>query len=234
MISRIKSWYADVYVFSESADLQPGLFDYVPKRNVIKGFNQDKLWDIWNKQKRMIMRMIEMGHKKEDCPIVLIIFDDIIGDKNIRNSEIFNNIHILGRHLCIASIVLSQEFGGKSGLPKVARANEDLVVSFYPNAHYDRDLIVGQYLSTDCVKTGQELLKNICGEPYMAIVICNFRTTLNIPEYVYKFKADPDIKTFTFPNLAVTSGPSEGSRPEEIELRQATARKYKRVVININ
>jgi hypothetical protein len=103
-------------------------------------------------------------------------------------------VHFL--HINIASIVLSQEFGGKYGLPKVARANEDLVISFFPNAEYDRELIIDQYLSTESKKLGEAILRKVCMEEYTAIVVANFKTDINPEEYIYKYKAKLKVPHF--------------------------------------
>jgi len=196
LIHKTKSWFTEIYVFSQSSHLQPDLYDYCPKYNIFNGFNEQKLIEIWNRQEAFIMGELKKGKKKKDLPIILVVFDDIIGDPKVRNSKIFNDLHILGRHLNFASIVLSQEFGGRGGLPKVARANEDLVISFFPNAEYDRKLIIEQYLSTKTKKLGEAILRKVCMEEYQAIVVANFKTDIEPSEYIYRFKARPKVPKF--------------------------------------
>lgn len=196
LIHKTKSWFTEIYVFSQSSHLQPDLYDYCPKNNIFNNFNEEKLIEIWNRQERYIMQELKKGRKKKDLPVILIVFDDVIGDPRVRNSKIFNDLHILGRHVNFASIVLSQEFGGKSGLPKVARANEDLVISFFPNAEYDRKLIIEQYLSTKTKKLGEAILRNVCKEEYQAIVVANFMTEIDPEKYIFKFKARPKVPKF--------------------------------------
>ncbi len=196
LIHKTKKWYTDIYVFSQSAHLQPDLFHYVPKHNITNSFDEAKLKEIWNRQEQFIMSEVKKGKDKKDLPIILLIFDDVIADARIRTSKVFVDIHVLGRHLNIASIVLSQEFGGKGGLSKVCRANEDLVISFYPNAEYDRELIVKQYLSTKSTKLGYQVIRDVCMEEFTAIIIANFKISHNLEDYVFKYKARPKVPKF--------------------------------------
>jgi hypothetical protein len=218
LISQIKDWYDEIFVFSETIDLQPDLFDYVPKKNRFNSFNQEKMREIWANQEYIIKTKMKQNVPKEKCPHILMIFDDVICDKHIRNSEIFNNLHVKGRHNCIASIVLSQEFGGKDGISKVCRANVDIAAFFYPNNAYDRELMVTQYLSTQGVKQGMALLKKICSIQYQTTVVLNFKTELGYKDYVRKYIANPNVPVFkvgTKPEYAAI-GPAEYLKMNEI------------------
>ena len=54
---RIKDWYNSVYVFSMTSYLQPDLFTFVPKENIIRGFSEERLEEIWNRQERLVMEL---------------------------------------------------------------------------------------------------------------------------------------------------------------------------------
>jgi hypothetical protein len=97
LIRQVRTWFTDIYVFSQSAHLQPDLFDYAPQHNICNGFNEAKLQEIWTRQENYIMKELKKGKDKKDLPVILLVFDDIIGDPRVRKSSLFNDLHILGR-----------------------------------------------------------------------------------------------------------------------------------------
>jgi len=196
LLRKIRKWYKEIHVFSTTAYLQPDTFDFIPKQNIHQGFDPEAITEIWTRQKNYILEEVAKGRKKESLDIVMLLFDDIIQDPKVRNCPAYNEIFIAGRHVNLASITLSQEFGGKYGIPKVVRANLDLVISFFPNSEVDRESIVKQYLSTKNKQVGHIILREICDEEYQAIVICNFKTTLDLPSYVFRYKAQAKIPKY--------------------------------------
>lgn len=201
LLYQTRKWFKEIHLFSKTAYLQPGEYDFVPKSNIYNGFVPEKITEIWTRQEAYILSELTKGRKKEDLDIIMILFDDVITDGNIRHCPAFNDLFVCGRHTRIATIVLSQEFGGREGLPKCARANLDLMISFFPNGEYDRDLLVQQYLSTHpdprkSSKLGHALLRSLCDEEYQAIIVANFKTTLDIPSYVFRLKAPAKIPKF--------------------------------------
>jgi hypothetical protein len=204
LLSQIKDWYTNIYVFSQTASLQPWNFDYVPKENIINGMNIDKLNEIWKTQSDYINEEMKNKPKNADpsdykktLDHIVLVFDDVIGDPKIRNSPIFNDLFILGRHINVAVFVLSQEFGGKYGLNKVTRSNLDLIICFFPNAEYDRKLMVDQFISTINRKDGMSNLLKLTEEPYHSAVIANFITDHNPENYLFTYKAKLNVPKFT-------------------------------------
>lgn len=193
---QIKDWYQEVYVFSLSAHLQPDLFSFIKKENVITEFNEAKLLDIWKSQESMVLKMKQLKVEPDKIPKVLILFDDIIGSEKVRNSSVLNNFFILGRHLHFAVMIITQEMGGKFGLSKVVRANLDLAVAFFLNAEGDRKLFVEQYLSTNNKKVGYLIYDKIAHQAYNSIVILNFKTEKDPTEYVRTYLAREKIPKF--------------------------------------
>lgn len=194
LISQIGHWYSECYVFSQTARLQPDLFDFVASSFIIDGFDESVLNRIWKTQEESVLLMKSMNIK--NIPRIIIIFDDVIGDPRIRNSKIFNNLFILGRHINLSVIVLSQEVGGRAGLPKVVRANLDIAIAFNLNSEYDRKLFVSQYLTTKSTKIGFEIINDICLVNYQVIVILNFLTSPEPEKYVRKYIASINIRKF--------------------------------------
>ncbi len=195
---QIKDWYANVYVFSMSAHLQPDLFNFIPKENLINGFNEEKLLAIWQAQENLVMKMLKIGVLKKDIPKVLIIMDDIIGDDKVRHSQTLNNFFILGRHVEFAVILISQVIGGKWGLPGVIRSQVDVAIAFFLDAEYDRDLFCEQYLSTKNKKVGHMIYDFITRSiPYQAIVTLPCVTDPDPTKCIKTFVAKEKVPKFT-------------------------------------
>lgn len=183
--------YGQCHVFSTTAHLQKDLFDYVPKLNIHKGFMIDEIQRLYDEQERACAEASETIEGKESVPILLLVFDDIISDPNVRHCALYDSIYTLGRHVRIAMITLSQEFMGAAGIKKVCRANLDLVVSFFPTNYGDRKGAVEQYLSTTVDrKIGMELINDITLRPYTAIAMLVRKSDIDYSKYVFTYKAD--------------------------------------------
>ncbi len=196
ILSYAKDNYKSAHVFSLTAHLQPDLFNYVPENNVYEGLDLEKLDSIYNEQQKYIERMMEKGRKKEKCDHILLIFDDIISDKNVRLSSRFTDLFILGRHINIAVIVLSQYFGGKYGLNAVCRKNCDFIFSFRPCNERDKKLVVEEYLSCKGYREGEELLKQVFNEDYQVLCVCVYKMTNEYEDFVFTYKADMNIRKY--------------------------------------
>lgn len=193
----IKDWYEDAYVFSQSAHLQKDLFNFVKKENIIDGFNEEKLKEIWDFQATRIEKMKNSNVPTKDLPKILILFDDIVGDNRVRHSKVLNDFFILGRHLQFAQIIITQCMGGKYGLPAVVRQNVDCAVSFFLDAEYCRDLFCSQYLSTKNKRTGLLIYEKITRDvPFQAIIVLNCKVDRDPLNVVKTFVAKEKIPKF--------------------------------------
>lgn len=199
ILSYAKDNYKSAHVFSLTAHLQPELFDYVPKGNMYKGLDMERLDAIYNEQQKYIQKELQKKKKKEKCDHVLLIFDDVIADPNIRSNvsgKTFTNLFILGRHINLAVIVLSQYFGGKYGLNAVCRKNCDFIFSFIPSSEGDREILCKEHLSTKSYKHGQLILDQVFNEAYNVLCICGYKMSPNYEDYVYTYKASMDIRKY--------------------------------------
>jgi hypothetical protein len=225
MMYKIRKWYKQVYIFSETLYMQPNLYSFVPKENRFYSFDQAKLNEIWDKQAAKIMAQLEVDPDADKTKMdhIMIIFDDCINDNHFRSSEILNRIHVSGRHLCISSIILSQVIGGRWGVNGVCRQNEDLVVCFILKSEDDRDLLVEQFLSTDTKKVGMKLFKDVVSgdqDEFQAIVIENYKNTRHYEKYVKKYVANPKLPKFEIGDKApvVKLTPSAPILPTPLEI----------------
>ena len=191
--SQIKGWYTSVYVFSLTSYLQPDLFDFVPKENIIHTFDQDKLRGIWQAQEQEIMRLRRTKIKEENLPRVLILYDDLISDPKVRNSPILKQLFVMARHAKISQIFLSQSF---TAVPPVLRKNVAMAISFYLDSETDRKAFCESYLSTKNVRLGMMVFDKVTKEPYQAICILNCKTDSNPENYVKTYKAKLKVAKF--------------------------------------
>jgi hypothetical protein len=168
---KIKNWYQDVFVFSLTAHLQPDLFDFVKKENVINAFNEDRIKQIWDTQEKLVMKLKKLEISEDKIPKVLLLFDDLIADPRVRKSDILNRLFIAGRHVHFAQIFITQTF---CGVPPTIRTNVDVAVAFHLNSYDDRDAFSRQYLSTKNNKLGHNIFDKISKEQFQAIIVLNF------------------------------------------------------------
>ena len=203
MISKIKDWYTDVYLICETGDSQTELYQFVPKQNIKLTFDEPFLETLFNRQKEKIIKMSSDPNKKVDktkMPYILIIFDDFISNPRVRTSPIFHKYAVMGRHYNIATVCLSQCVGGRDGIPKGVRGNQDLIICFMLESEVDREGIAMQFLSLNNKKEGIAILRKITEVPYQAIIIKNFVKSVKYDETIRVYNAKLKIKDFYIKN----------------------------------
>ncbi len=197
LFRHIKNNYSECYVFSLTAHLQPDLFDYIPQGNIIKGLDTVKLDEIWNRQQEYVLQELKRGIKKEKMNHILLIFDDVIADGNIRTSQTFSNLFIMGRHINFAVCVLSQYLGGKYGINAVCRKNLDFLFTFMPTNEHDETMLCDEYLSCRAVKEGKVILQSVTQTPFTVMCIVNTRLQKDYSQYCYSYLAELKVPKFT-------------------------------------
>lgn len=197
LFSQIWPWYKEAYVFSETIDMQPDLFDYIPTNNRFNSFDQEKMQEIWDNQKKYMVNSLKYQKDKSKLDHILMIFDDVIQDSHIRNSQIFNRLYTAGRHNNIAVVVLSQQVGGKEGINSVCRRNSDLIVTYFLESDYDRDILADQFLSgSNSKKVGKELISEITRPEYQCMCLDVTSTKRDYADFIYTYKAKTDVPSF--------------------------------------
>lgn len=186
------------FLFSNTAHLQPGTYDFIPKTNQHVGFKEDVIAKIIAEQMQDVQTK-KKNKQEKAIKRILLIFDDVINDHRIRHSPILNQLYTQGRHMYLCPCILTQEIGGAGGIPPTIRNNCDLVIGFNAGNQYDRDLMTERYLSLIHKKVGEHVYKDITSEIYRAIAI-HFRAHGNsrkYQDYVYKYKAPEKDSVFT-------------------------------------
>lgn len=186
IVYQIRNWYTHVYVFSMTSYLQPDLFNYVPKENIFNIFDESKLDHIWTKQMELVMSLKKIKIDEDKIPRVLIIYDDLISDPKVKNSEILKRMFVAGRHVKISQIFLTQSF---TAIPPILRKNCAIAVAFYLDSYVDREAFAKSYLSTKNVKLGIMIFDRITKVPYTAICVLNCLVSGEPEEYIRSYKA---------------------------------------------
>lgn len=223
LIYKMREGFDSIYLFSNTAHLQKGVFDFIPSSNKIVGYDEDVLQSIVDKQKNQVMLSNSTGC---DVKKVIIVLDDVISNNKIRASPILNDLYISGRHLRILPILLSQSMGGKSGIPIIIRDNSDMVFSFYPSTVYDKKLIYERYLSMKDKTSAEQLIEDLTHERFSVMAIMNNKIcqSRDYVDYVHSYKAS-EIKPFKI-------GSSEGI--DSIKKTKKIVRRKGVVVLDVN
>lgn len=194
VIHQIKDKFTSAYVVCTTAHLQPKLYDFIDKRNVMLSFDEDKLTKLFDEQSARIIKLRDSGVKEEDMPRVLIIFDDVISDTSIRNSEILRRFYFSGRHILATTFFLLQTL---SGISSDMRKNVRMAVGYYLENEKDRLAFAESYLSTENKRLGVMVYDNITKEKYMSVVILNYEVEKKNPEnYIRTYLANPKVGDF--------------------------------------
>ena len=181
-----------VFVFSLTAHIyKDSDYDFVPPTNFVYGLDEDLLEDMMTSREREVIKRTENGTMK-DIDKWLFIFDDIIGDKKVRQSQPLNNLFVQGRHFAIYALLLCQH---ATGIPPVIRRNLDVAFCFRPNSQDTREIICKEYMSLEHWKVGQEILKNITSEDHVAVAIMlKDPSVKKYEDQVFKYQCEVDSK----------------------------------------
>jgi len=131
-------------------------------------------------------------------PHILIILDDVVNEDSIRHAPNLNGLAVLGRHLLITAIVLSQCVCGSQSVPPCMRINSDYVmVVGNPRSKRERELLQEQYLTLSNERSAQQaglkILADITQMQYRMLVInVASSTAKSFNEYLYTFGPVPE------------------------------------------
>lgn len=200
ILSKIHKFYSECHIFSGTSTVQQEIYGFANPDNIYDGYQENILSEIISDSQQKIKEALknkpssitESEYKKK-LPYKMIILDDVISDKSLRYSKLLNDIFILGRHLNICVIFLSQTV---TGIPKSMRANLDISAAFHLNNLKDSGFFIEQYFSDEGIKYGRELMNSVTSREYNAIVCKNFITSQNIYDRVFQITADPKTKDF--------------------------------------
>lgn len=174
-----------IFIFSQTIKINSKEFAYIPKENQINSLDISFIDELLNKQEKDIL---DSGKRQN----IMLIFDDIIGDKNV-SSPTIKNLFTLGRHYNVSIIFLSQV--SKGVLTTTVRNNTNYILSFFQHNQRRRKEFCEEFCSIKSIKDGEEVYREITRTPYQAIVINLLNTTSrDYSGFLMKYKIDHKTK----------------------------------------
>ncbi len=182
-----------VILYSETCLYQSDEFDYVADKCKISRYDPEHLANIMKQQGDNILEYktkMKKGIRTKRPPRILILLDDVIGQENVSNDKSIANLYVLGRHLWMSVIFLTQHLNILK--PKIRR-NADILIIFKDPNKENRKIICNTFMSlcNDDEKYIGHYVDNIFNEPYKCAVVCVYKSQFakSLEEYVYEYKA---------------------------------------------
>ena len=176
-----KKEISEVYLFSQTGLINQEEFFYIQTDNIFENINVGFIKMVLENQK-----LKKLNH--EEPKQIIFLFDDIIGDTNVK-SPVIINLFTLGRHYNITTILLSQTYVQTGGLSAVIRRNSNWILSFYIQNEDRRKQFIKEYASIKNSNDGENVFREITSVKYQSMVVDTRNTTARDYEgYIYKFK----------------------------------------------
>jgi hypothetical protein len=154
----------DIFIMSPSLDLNDDYEEIKTKHKFSSGFSE-VIKEIIDKQTNIIKK-----YGKKRAKSLLLILDDILGDKSVARYGIVETLATKGRHMNISVIVVTQRL---NGISREVRLNIDFLVSYLPYNYSELESVVLQYLPRDYQKKMTKKLLELYGEEYNFLYINN-------------------------------------------------------------
>lgn len=192
------------YLFSQTADLHDNSkdfanFDFIRDEAKFIGYDEEALTKIMDRQEAVLKHNNKCKYQRDKKPNrTLLIFDDFVHDKRIRYSEIFTKLPVLGRHLEISCIFLTQGYSqvASGGLNKATRENADMVITFLPRNINNTERISEWYMTKEKAEN-MWFIKTACEEKHRALAIdLADPSATEFPEFCYTYKGPPELPKF--------------------------------------
>lgn len=183
--------FDEVFLISETASISHDYDDYVKPVHI---FELSEAEQVLNK--------VEAQQKEQKDPkkrnSVLFILDDVVTSEN---RDTWDKLAFMGRHLKVSVVLLSQSM---KAISPMTRKNADYALFSSSRSYDDIEAFLKQYLtgssSSDSARESfneaMTIYNQIVKEPHQFIVVDNSAQTRKIEEFVFKFKANPDISKF--------------------------------------
>jgi hypothetical protein len=187
-----KEKWDQIYLFSPTSNISKD-FKFIDIKNHINPTEMDWLSEIERIKSEQTASIELLG--KDKVSRVLMIFDDIINQKEIKSgrSTTFESLFILGRHFNIDTFILSQN-SNIGSLSLSIRNNANLLICRCRNTK-SRKIVIEEYLSLTSTKDGEKLFKQATDLPFSfgVIDIDKSSTSNNVNEYLYSYIAKTNL-----------------------------------------
>ena len=171
-LAELKDRFDYAYCFSATAALNDG-FPAVRPEAVFNDFDEEKLSQLMLRQKAWVEHNKKCTHKSDEIACnTLLIFDDFVHNVQVRYSQQFVQLPVLGRHYKLSVVLLSQGYGAvaSGGLNPATRMNADTVITFMPRSTLDCQKSSEWYLTMN-KKEGGEFVKAQTAEKHRCLCI---------------------------------------------------------------
>ena len=171
----------NITMFSGTAKLQD-VYNFFPRKYIFDEYLEKEMEAIWEHQ----FKADKKERKKH-----LIILDDILHDKEFKNSKVFKKIATGGRHLDITIILLTQYL---KAVGPIIRNNTRLFIAFETDSYKEREKIIDDFLSFDTKGEGDIIYKEITKVPYQCMFVAVYQKNKMGKVYKYIAQDRPDLK----------------------------------------
>lgn len=204
LLEQVKDRFDFAYLFSNTCLLHKGSkdfcnFDTIGDEYKFEGYNEEALTMIMERQRRVLEFNNDCKYKRDMKPNkTLLIFDDFVHDPKVRYSKVFTELPVLGRHMEISVVCLSQGYSqvATGGLNKATRMNADMVLSFLPRSIQDLEHLAEWYLTKEKIEN-MWFIKSVCQEKHQCVAIdLTEPNETEYPQYCYEYKAPDTIPKY--------------------------------------
>lgn len=243
IISKIKSRFEEIYLFSQTIDLQPDAWKFIPDDNKRDFFDEKLLEEIINKQKTAIddvraeleqtnpnLKGDALRNKiSENIPNYLLVLDDIINDASIRSNDLLSKLFISGRHLRFSLIFLAQTPAKSVTLSRVMRTNVDYCLTSEMDTLDDLETVASLFFGKEGKKRGIEKVHELSGDIYsFAVSAVHKRGKKTLEDHTTSIMAPskvPDIFLRRKEQLGDFMAASKSEKKKRIRLNPMSAAK---------
>lgn len=218
ILSHIYKRFKEAYVFTGTGSVQPLAWNCFPKDRVIEGFQDGVLRDILKKQRGLIEEVyhdfennigktlndkLNVGELKrlkttvdKEVKPMLLLFDDVVQDGNVRSSEFMTSLFTLGRHLKITIILLSQNANARGSVNTESRGNIDYVLTSNMTQDDDYERLASMFFGAEGKKRGKVFVKENTQKEHHSFLFGDLTMTerSNLTDYTTVVSAPPPEK----------------------------------------
>lgn len=187
ILSKIHKSYSKIYLMCPTAMYQQ-VYDYFPNENIINHFDEEFLTNLF------LERTQKMERKKKSPKKIMVVLDDIIGDKEYLVSKILDKLSISSRPINITVIILSQYY---SRIKSLHRSQLRLFIGFDIDNMDELEKFTKGFMCSTTKRAGRMLYKKITGEKKRQCCIVEiYKNSVPTEEKVKKYTASAEIEKF--------------------------------------
>ena len=118
---------------------------WTPPGCVMDGYKEAVVEKLLARQRRILDTNRTLPPTEHTNPNVLLVLDDVVGEREAQGSHVLQQIFTTGRHLHVTIVLATQHVTARL-YPPALRVNTDLVFVYAQTAEESIDVIAGQWL----------------------------------------------------------------------------------------